>query len=257
MNTNKMLQAARARILCWLVLLFSFSSSGIFAQGRVGLPLTGHEGRVVKHEGYVLCYNSALKNPCWVAWVLTRARGVGGAERASGFKADPALKGLCAAASDYAGTGYDKGHLCPAADNKWDVKAMKASFYMGNICPQAPSLNRGSWKRLEERCRDWARRGGSYFIVAGPIYDSAAQRKTIGKGRVAVPERFFKVIYTDEGNAPRAAGFLFKNEKKGKNAESIVTVDDVERMTGYDFFPDLPDSLEKKVEAAVQPALWR
>lgn len=226
------------------------------AQGKAGLPASERQGLVVVRTGYTVDYNVQTKNPNWVAWVLTAQRGRGEAQRSSSFRPDPAVGARCARTGDYTRSGYDRGHLCPAADNKWDARAMKESFYMSNISPQLPGLNRGSWKKLEDRCRRWAAAGGTYYIVAGPVF-SEAPAKHIGAGRVAVPGGFFKVIYTDVGGRPRAAGFLFDNVEGKSTRERIVTVDAVERLTHYDFFPDLPDATEKKVEGTVDAAAWR
>lgn len=226
------------------------------AQGKAGLPASERQGLVVVRTGYTVDYNVQTKNPNWVAWVLTAQRGRGEAQRSSSFRPDPAVGARCARTGDYTRSGYDRGHLCPAADNKWDARAMKESFYMSNISPQLPGLNRGSWKKLEDRCRRWAAAGGTYYIVAGPVF-SEAPAKHIGAGRVAVPGGFFKVIYTDVGGRLRAAGFLFDNVEGKSTRERIVTVDAVERLTHYDFFPDLPDTTEKKVEGTVDAAAWR
>ena len=226
------------------------------AQGKAGLPASERQGLVVVRTGYTVDYNVQTKNPNWVAWVLTAQRGRGEAQRSSSFRPDSAVGARCARTGDYTRSGYDRGHLCPAADNKWDARAMKESFYMSNISPQLPGLNRGSWKKLEDRCRRWAAAGGTYYIVAGPVF-SEAPAKHIGAGRVAVPGGFFKVIYTDVGGRPRAAGFLFDNVEGKSTRERIVTVDAVERLTHYDFFPDLPDTTEKKVEGTVDAAAWR
>lgn len=242
---------------CCVLALWAFlQSCPAAAQGKAGLPASERQGLVVVRTGYTVDYNVQTKNPNWVAWVLTAQRGRGEAQRSSSFRPDPAVGARCARTGDYTRSGYDRGHLCPAADNKWDARAMKESFYMSNISPQLPGLNRGSWKKLEDRCRRWAAAGGTYYIVAGPVF-SEAPAKHIGAGRVAVPGGFFKVIYTDVGGRPRAAGFLFDNVEGKSTRERIVTVDAVERLTHYDFFPDLPDTTEKKVEGTVDAAAWR
>ena len=220
---------------------------------------------------YALDWHADKKHSRWVAFVFTNTTATthwnrnkwngaywdGQYWEGDPFQPDPDIPaGERTELADFRGSGYDRGHLCPAADNKWDARAMKESFYMSNISPQLPGLNRGSWKKLEDRCRRWAAAGGTYYIVAGPVF-SDAPAKHIGTGRVAVPGGFFKVIYTDVGGKPRAAGFLFDNVEGKTAGERIVTVDAVERLTRYDFFPNLPDATEKKVEATVNAALWR
>lgn len=110
---------------------------------------------------------------------------------------------------DYKGAGMDRGHMCPAGDNRWHWKAMQESFYMTNICPQNHNLNRGDWKELEESCRRWAQEEGKIYIVCGPIlYDQ--RHRTIGKKhKITVPEAFFKVVLCADSNPPKpSASFI-------------------------------------------------
>lgn len=158
---------------------------------------------------------------------------------------------------DYKGAGMDRGHMCPAGDNRWHWKAMQESFYMTNICPQNHNLNRGDWKELEESCRRWAQEEGKICIVCGPIlYDQ--RHRTIGKKhKITVPEAFFKVVLCADSNPPKAIGFIYKNASGNHPLDSYVnTVDEVERITGIDFFPALPDEIEEKVEAEYDLKLW-
>ena len=156
---------------------------------------------------------------------------------------------------DYVRSGYDRGHMCPAGDNKWSAVAMDESFLFTNICPQAPSLNRGDWNEMEQVCRKWAKQYGNLYIVCGPIFYKG-KTKTIGANKVAVPNAFFKVVLCMKGE-PKAIGFIYKNadgnRPKGDYANSV---DEVERITGIDFFPSLPDNIEKKVEAECNPDDW-
>ena len=145
--------------------------------------------------------------------------------------------------------------MCPAGDNKWSAVAMYESFLFTNICPQAPSLNRGDWNEMEQACRKWAKQYGDLYIVCGPIFYKG-KTKTIGANKVAVPDAFFKVVLCMKGE-PKAIGFIYKNadgnRPKGDYANSV---DEVERITGIDFFPSLPDKIEKKVEAECNPDDW-
>ena len=102
------------------------------------------------------------------------------------------VTGLIATNADYTRSGYDKGHMAPAADMKWSPQAMEESFYFSNMCPQHPQLNRRGWKNLEEKIRDWAIADSAIIIICGPIV--AKQPKTIGKNKVVVPQQFFKVV---------------------------------------------------------------
>lgn len=228
--------------------LASFDVSSI--KGNLEIPTTpkGMNELLICHAGYTVSYNPDTKLPNWVAWKLTPDRLAENYSRTNHFLPDPALSPEEAVTTeDYRNSGYDRGHMCPAGDNRWNAKAMKESFYMTNMCPQDHNLNRGDWKELEEACRDWANRYGEVYIVCGPIlYKQKHER--IGDHRVVVPEAFYKVVLSM--NPPRALGFIYKNTSGNKPLQAYTnSVDQVERITGIDFFPKLPDKIEKKVEA--------
>lgn len=230
---------------------------GNIASLEIPVNPEGLSSTVRERASYTVSYNHDTRNPNWVAWVLTSTHTNGGVSRKSyDFRDDtdmPAPKGY---KSDYYKSGYDRGHLCPAGDNKWSGAAMSDCFLMTNMCPQNASLNRGVWNNIEEQCRDWADRYGKLYIVSGPIYYSNEHR-TIGGHGVAVPDAFFKVILCVEGT-PKAIGFICGNhsQKGRKKTEFVESVDDVERATGYDFFSLLPDSVEDIVESTCSYSQW-
>ena len=118
--------------------------------------------QIIAHTGFVLSFNKELGQPNWVAWELTAEEAEGTVPRADDFLPDPQVaEAYRVTTADYRGSGYDRGHMCPAADMKWSYKAMNDCFYMTNICPQDHSLNAGSWSTLEKACRRWALREGS------------------------------------------------------------------------------------------------
>ena len=191
------------------------------------------------------------KTPNWVAWELTRKETEGDEGRTNKFLPDPELPEPRVVTSDYTNSGYDRGHMAPAADMKWSKQAMKESFYMSNICPQNRKLNRDDWGDLEESCRKWADKYGTIYIACGPIYDSKSPKR-IGESRVAVPDRFFKVVLVYNRKNPMAMGFLFENKANHQDLKNyMVTVDKVEEETGLDFFPKVPDSIEKRIESTL------
>ena len=220
---------------------------------RLEIPetLTRRNEQVIEHLGYTVSYNSFYKTPNWVAWELTRKETEGDEERTNKFLPDPELPEPRVTTSDYTRSGYDRGHMAPAADMKWSSRAMKESFYMSNICPQNRKLNRDDWGDLEESCRKWAEKYGTVHIACGPIYDTKSPKR-IGKNRVAVPDRFFKVVLIYNRKNPMAMGFLFDNKAHHQNLKNyMVTVDKVEEETGLDFFPKVPDSIEERIESTV------
>ncbi|WP_302697771.1 DNA/RNA non-specific endonuclease [Xylanibacter rarus] len=216
----------------------------------------GTPEQILKRTGYVASYNKTTLLPNWVAWHLTAERTEGSAKRSGvDFAEDTEVPEPRATDWDYYNSGYDRGHMCPAADNKWSKKAMEESFLFTNMCPQNGNLNRGDWNEMEMACRKWAKKYGDLYIVCGPILYKG-KHKTIGKNKVVVPEAFFKVVLRT-GDNPQAIGFIYKNTSGNRPKDSYVnTVDEVERITGIDFFPSLPDDVEKNVEATADIANW-
>ena len=213
--------------------------------------------QVIKHEGYTVSYNSEYRIANWVAYELTATEAKSKkTERSNKFVSDPQVKGATAMNEDYTRSGYDRGHLAPAGDMKWSAKAMRESFYLSNICPQKPKLNRGIWKDLEEQCRLWALDNGSLLIVTGPVI--TGDMKRLGKNKVAIPKSFYKVLcyYTEKGY--KGIGFLFENRDYKDNSlkSMVIPIDSVEKVTGIDFFPSIPDEQEKEMEATVDWSRW-
>lgn len=213
--------------------------------------------QIIRHEGYTVSYNSDYRIANWVAYELTAKEAKSKkVERSNKFVADPMVKGATATNEDYTRTGYDRGHLAPAGDMKWSAKAMRESFYLSNICPQKPDLNRGIWKELEEQSRLWALDNGPLLIVTGPVI--TADMKRLGKNQVAVPKSFYKVIAYHTGREYKGIAFLFDNKdyKKASLKAMAISIDSVEKVAGIDFFPSLPDDQEKEVEAVVDWGSW-
>ena len=221
------------------------------------IPVTqsGTGGQVLKRKGYTLSYNADYKTPHWVAWELTEKETKGKEKRTDKFLPDPDARGAKAYTGDYTKSGYDRGHMAPAADMKWNRRAMEESFYLSNICPQNPNLNRGDWNDLEEKSRRWAKKHGAIYIACGPIYDTN-RPKRIGNNKVAVPDAFYKVVLINDKKNPQAIGFIFPNKAGHKPLKKyIVSVDSVEKRTNIDFFPALPDEIENRIEAELTQKL--
>lgn len=210
----------------------------------------------IERMAYKTAYNPATRLPVWVAWRLTADHVDGPYSRGSlKFAEDEDVPQPRATNADYVNSGYDRGHMCPAGDNNWSREALLQSFLYTNCCPQLHNLNGGDWKELEERCRKWAATYGEIYIVCGPVL-MKKRHKTIGENKVVVPEAFYKVVLR-MGEEPHAIGFIYRNEANNKTMASYVnTVDDVERITGLDFFASLPDDIEAEVEATADIADW-
>ena len=219
------------------------------------IPLVPRQEQIIRHSGYTVSYNKDLKIPNWVSYELTREETKGKEKRGNRFIADPLVTGPIATNADYTRSGYDKGHMAPAADMKWSPEAMKESFYFSNMCPQHPQLNRRGWKNLEEKIRDWAIADSAIIIICGPIINQSS--RTIGKNKVAVPERFFKVVLSPFVKPVRGIGFLFNNRQAVEPLSTYaVTIDSIEKLTNMDFFSPLPDEIENEVEANTDYYQW-
>lgn len=216
---------------------------------------------LVCEEGrYTLLYDTLYRQAAWVAHVLTRQDTENdNAERKNNFVVCPAVRAYgwpYATAADYTRSSYDRGHLVPSADRVQTQAENNATFRMSNIAPQTPRLNRVLWNNLEREVRRMAGRLDTLWIVTGSELKPGLSR--IGTNRVGVPELFFKVLLAKKDNDFRAIGFVIPNvdEIAGGFWDYAVTVDSVERMSGIDFFPNLPDALENRIEAEYDVEWW-
>ena len=226
----------------------------------LSLPVssTSKSDILIEHEGFSLLYDTKTLCPRWVAWELTAEETRGKVSRQNvDFKEDESVpKQYQVASWDYNGGGYGRGHMCPAGDMKWSQEAMQDCHYMTNICPQTAELNKTWWEHLERACRQWARQYGSVQIVCGPIFSE--NPKHFGKKhRMAVPRAFYKVVLTLKKGDEKAIGFFYTNDNAPQPMEDAVrSVDDIERLTGIDFFSSLPDEQEDKLEAMTDLRAW-
>lgn len=226
------------------------------------LPIisSGCASQHITHSAYTLSYNKDYKVPNWVFYELLREELAGEAERSNKFRQDPFVaSNESATLKDYQKSGYDRGHIAPAADFNWNSEAKDESFFLTNMCPQHPSFNRGIWKSLEEQVRGWAVRDSAICVVAGPILpiDNAGNFHTIGVGQVVVPALFYKIVFSAFKEKPSMIGFVMPNEKSNADLQSFaVSVDSIERLTQIDFFPILPDNLENEIESLVDLNDW-
>lgn len=221
-----------------------------------GVP--GASGDLLCRKGFLLSHDARRKTPVWVAERMTRERLKSKLKRSDNFKPDADLpKGQRAELSDYKGSGYDRGHMAPAADMAWDGQAMSESFYLSNMVPQAGAgMNRGIWADLEKKVRRWVELRGELYVYSGPIYKEGDTR-TIGRNRVAVPHSLFKVIL--DPSEREALALIMPN--KPLNTEDmpmyLVPVDEVEKQTGLEFFSALPPEEQERIESSKAPALWQ
>ena len=235
--------------LLWLA-LFVFP---LFSQDLKTKSISGEQ--IVYRSGYSLSYNEQHEQASWVAYALTADQVRGTVKRINDFRVDPEIKNGSASLSDYRGSGYDRGHLAPAADMKWSTTSMSESFFMSNMSPQNPSFNRGIWKRLENQLRQWALDEQKLHIVTGGVLKEGLD--TIGENEVSIPEYFYKVVLDYEKPVFKGIGFILRNEKSEMPLEKYaVSIDSVEQLTGIDFYYSLPDSIEDSIESIVNLSMW-
>jgi endonuclease G, mitochondrial len=242
-----------------------------FMVEAIGMPIVKGSDRaytLVCREGHVLAYSDAQKTPIWVVERLSRERFVGGAQRASNWRADPDLPAdIRAVDADYDAASsrkkrkFDRGHMAPAASMKWDDEAMRESFFLSNAAPQHGHLmNRHVWADLEFMVRDWTCDRGELYVITGPIYDSDSP-ETIGGNKIAVPTAFYKVAY--EPRQRRAVALILPNEAVDSRkrdtadvlAEYVKPLSEVEKRTGVLLF-DALDARDRNRIRRTAPALW-
>ena len=200
---------------------------------------------IIIHNDYSLEYSEIYKIPKWSAYKFYKDMTIINYKRKSTFHIDSNVKNKVFD-SDYKGSGYDRGHMTPLANFRYDYNSMIATNYYSNICPQTIGCNRGIWKRVENQVRKWVEKYDTLYIVSGPILSS--QNKTIGSG-IIVPSFFYKVILAWDGWDYKSIAFLIPNEKSDKNIfEFQVSIDYIETITNIDFFYRLPDNVENKLE---------
>ncbi|MBP1541935.1 MAG: DNA/RNA non-specific endonuclease [Prevotella sp.] len=248
-----------ALTLCGATVLASYITKDSVAchdadgQLEMAAPVAGEQ--MLERVGYVTSYNRRTKIPNWVGWKLTAEHTDGMVKRFGGYLEDDEVPLPRATKADYRKSGWSHGHMCPAGDNKWDEEAMRQSNLLTNMCPQDRGLNSGVWNKIEQDCRKWARKYGEVYIVCGPVLLNR-QHATIGRNKVVVPEAFFKVVLCLKGQ-PKAIGFVIRNNGGTKRRDQFAnTVDEVERITGIDFFPSLPDDIENAIEARASIREW-
>jgi endonuclease G len=238
-----------------IVFLLLFARSFLYSQNEplLLMPSVADPAAVRTHFGYILEYSEEHEQPRWVAYELTaREARSEEARRLNRFRTDPQIPTGSADPDDYLGSGFDRGHLAPAADFAWAPEAMDATFYLSNISPMEHSFNAGDWRRIESFIHRLAEEDGRrLWIVTGPILvfgDASPAR--IGPNGVAVPERFYKIAVDVSSPILESWAFLVEHENRRLELESyLVSIDEIEAASGIDFFWMLDDALEIPLES--------
>lgn len=211
------------------------------------------ENVCINHKYYVVSYNRKFKQANWVFYKLTEENIKGKIKRTNDFRENamiingPTLE-------DYKKSGYDRGHFCPAASMKISKESMSSTFLLSNVSPQKPSFNRGIWKRLEKQVRKWVISEKCLFVVTGPVViDNIG---LIGKNNIPIPGYYYKIIY-DPTYTEKMIAFVLPNKNSSEKLTTFaVTVDEVERITGIDFFCELDDAKEDELESSLNLRAW-
>ena len=216
---------------------------------------TSTTGQVIHHEAYSLSYSEPHEQAEWVAYELKKSHLATTNFKRPYFEVDNAVKTGAASWRNYKNSGYDRGHLCPAGDRNYSKFAHDETFLTSNISPQKHDFNAGIWNTLEQKVRYWASKYDGVFVVTGGVLKG--KLKTIGTENVAVPNQFYKVLINVTNGKPKMIAFLMPHKNSNKPLyEFVVSVDEVEKLTGIDFFPELEDTLENKLEASSSYKDW-
>ncbi|PYE52857.1 DNA/RNA non-specific endonuclease [Deinococcus yavapaiensis] len=218
------------------------SQSGVcgdkFAFGQPSATGEGDNARFLCRQGYATLHDPDLKVPLYVAEHLKEGDANGAVPRNDDFEPDPDLSsGERAELTDYRGSGFDRGHMAPAADFSDDATEMQQSFYLSNMVPQNGVMNQGIWAGLESAVRSCAKRVGDLYVITGPLFDGP--RRTIGESRVAVPSGLYKIVIDRQDNKARA--FVMPNRALRNTSDFSkyeADVAGIERETGLDFAPN-------------------
>lgn len=212
-------------------------------------------GEVVHHEFYSLSYNEPFEQAEWVAYDLKKSQLTYDDRKRPYFIEDPEVRTKSADWRNYRGSGYDRGHLCPAGDRRFSEQAYNETFYTSNISPQDKDFNAGVWNRLEQQVRRWCKKYGDLMVVTGGILEDGLEE--IGEEDVDVPRAFYKLVLKRNGDTPEVLAFLIPATESDAPLQSfLISVDELEEKTGIDFFHNQPETWQKTIEKSVESSGW-
>jgi endonuclease G len=251
---KKILPRSVAALLLGLTGLAAQTATGFNIDSvprEFGYPRSGRYGIIARHRAYSILYFQKYQLVYWTAYALTKERLARTYTKVCELRNDPMTFAGFAEPADYKCSGYMPGFLMPVDFASSDSAARCEAFYMTNTVPQKRGFNKGLWAKMEAQERKWAEEGARLWVIAGPIVSDST--KTIGKNKMRIPTYLFNVVLIARGDELQEAAFLFPNigssNFRKPIEEFLVPVNRVERMTGLDFFPMLPDSLENALES--------
>ncbi len=211
---------------------------------------------IVSHEHYMLSYSERYEQAEWVAYLLKKSHLTQDHRKRPYFVEDPYVKTKSADWRNYRGSGYDRGHLCPAGDRRFSKQAYNETFYTSNISPMDKRFNAGVWNRLEIQVRQWAKKYGEIFVVTGGVLEKGLMK--IGEEDVNVPRFYFKIVAMGPESDLKTIAFIIPaNETQKPLNQFTVTVDSIEILTGINFFEALPNAVEMRLESEVDVSDWK
>lgn len=212
-------------------------------------------GVLVRHVYFDLSYSEAHEQAEWLAYELSKAQLSKNEFERPYFVQDRKVKSESADWRNYKNSGWDRGHLCPAGDRRFNYEAYHETFLTSNISPQNREFNSGIWNRLEQKVRFWAKKYDGVYVITGGVLESGLE--TIGDERVSIPREFYKIVVDASGKSTKAIAFLIPNRpSKSSFYDFVVSIDEIESKTGIDFFHAFPDSEEEKLEATIDVKAW-
>ena len=222
--------------LCFIFSCFCFAGEQEPQYDNLSFGIPGKADTIIDRPGYALGYIEYHEQPAWGIYIMTKAEATTKvAKRTNKFRSDPKIPTGSATTGDYRRSGYNRGHLAPAADMAFSGQTMADSFFISNMSPQKPAFNRGIWKDLEALIRYFAITEREIVVVTGPILPKE-KTVAIGANQVTVPTYYYKVIF-DLTLPRKMIGFILPNEGSDEPlATFAVTVDAVEKATGLNFF---------------------
>ncbi len=235
-----------------------------------GLPKLESSEKLIEHSAMSLVYSEEHEQAKWVAHIIMPDVTTGNAARSNDFREDPKVSTGTAIEQDYFltntledgtieydGFGYDRGHLAPSADFRWSTKALSESYYYSNMSPQRPEFNREGWGELEGMMRGYMYHnpGAKLYVVTGPVLEEGLPPIERSINKPSIPKHYFKVALDLENE--KAIGFVMPNQRLAYPIETFAkSIDEIEELTGIDFFHNLPDAIESKLEKLADPSPW-
>jgi len=212
-------------------------------------PRLSTKSKEVCYSGFTVIHSGVTRTPLTSAEHLTKERLSKHVKRNGEFHPDSNLPASDRAElADYAQSGYDRGHMAPAADMT-DKKSMSECFTLANMIPQNSNNNQNLWEGIERTVREFAKSSGDLYVVTGPIFYGAKLKRL--NGRVTVPTYVYKAVY--DMNSQQAAAYLVKNEKGKKYVR--ISIPELEKLSGIAVFPKLSADAKKNVLPLPDPLI--